>query len=279
MSNLTSRIKNFLRPLKRFQEQKFKNLKNKTFSLLPEETIDYVLDRKVWVSLNGNRFFSIRNMGFISRKRAETFYRKEPDTIGWIDGFGPDSTMVDIGANIGIYSLYAAKCGHKVIAFEPQALNFACLTVNIMDNQLGGKIKAYPFCAHEKVTISDLNLLDGSTWGSANSSFERTLSSMGQEIKFYYGHGSVGISIDFLVEHLGISPDIIKIDVDGNELLVLKGAIKTLNNQTLKTILVELSPNHPEYGDCIKILSEAGFKIHQTGESHKTLANYIFNRI
>ena len=41
--------------------------------------------------------------------RVKTFFTKEPDTLNWIDNFKEDEIFWDIGANIGLYSLYAAK--------------------------------------------------------------------------------------------------------------------------------------------------------------------------
>jgi len=39
--------------------------------------------------------------------RANTLLTKEPETIAWIDTFEPGETLWDIGANVGVYSLYA----------------------------------------------------------------------------------------------------------------------------------------------------------------------------
>jgi hypothetical protein len=56
-----------------------------------------------------------------------SMFRNDSEIPKWIDGFKKDSIFIDIGANIGMFSLYAAKKNHKVIAFEPESLNFACL--------------------------------------------------------------------------------------------------------------------------------------------------------
>jgi hypothetical protein len=40
--------------------------------------------------------------------RAETLLTKEPETIEWIETFNEESVFWDVGANIGVYSLYAA---------------------------------------------------------------------------------------------------------------------------------------------------------------------------
>ena len=45
--------------------------------------------------------------------------------------FKENSYLIDIGANIGIYSLYAAANGHKVLALEPESSNYFQINLNI----------------------------------------------------------------------------------------------------------------------------------------------------
>ena len=53
--------------------------------------------------------------------RIKTLFVKEPMTIEWMHSFRPDEIMLDVGANIGMYSCYAAKIiGARVYAFEPE---------------------------------------------------------------------------------------------------------------------------------------------------------------
>ena len=78
----------------------------------------------------------------VSRWRVETLRTKEPDTIAWIDGFEPNSVFWDVGANIGIYSLYAAALGHSVVAFEPLPVHYAQLCVNAAQSGLGVDVRA-----------------------------------------------------------------------------------------------------------------------------------------
>ena len=57
--------------------------------------------------------------------RAMSALTKQPATIEWIDSFSPGSVFWDVGANVGVYALYAARRGDaKVVAFEPAAVNF-----------------------------------------------------------------------------------------------------------------------------------------------------------
>jgi len=247
---------------------------------MPENAIDFLQKRKIYVEEGNRKIFSLRNMGFISRKRGTTFFLKEPETVIWIQSFEENDSLFDIGANIGIYSLYAASRGHKVVSIEPQAMNFACLVLNVMDNQFGNLIKTYPFCFHEKLKISQLYLIEGSEWGTANSTFDREFGAHGQKITCMHEHGSLGISLDELVLSLNFNPTHIKIDVDGNELLVLKGGKKTLKSPAVKSVLIELAEDHPEYQESMDILIEAGFFLAEKGKLYDKgrLANYIFRK-
>ena len=78
----------------------------------------------------------------LSKWRAETFYTKEVETLEWIDSFQKESVFWDIGANIGLYSIYAGKKCNKVYSFEPSVLNLELLAKNIHLNNLSDLITA-----------------------------------------------------------------------------------------------------------------------------------------
>ncbi len=60
----------------------------------------------------------------LSRFRYETFSSKEPETLEWINHLPSGAILWDIGANVGLYSIYAAKKREcKVWAFEPSIFN------------------------------------------------------------------------------------------------------------------------------------------------------------
>ena len=71
--------------------------------------------------------------------------KKEPETIEWIDSFDQSKKIIfwDIGANIGIYSVYAATKFNniEVVSFEPSTSNLRVLSRNISINNLQSKIK------------------------------------------------------------------------------------------------------------------------------------------
>jgi hypothetical protein len=76
--------------------------------------------------------------------RANSILLKEPDTIQWIDRFEPSDVFWDVGANVGIFSLYAARRREvKVLAFEPSADNYMVLCRNVEINALE---RFVPYC-------------------------------------------------------------------------------------------------------------------------------------
>lgn len=203
----------------------------------------------------------------ISNYRANTLYSKEKDTIKWIDKFGSKNMVFfDIGANVGVYSLYCSMLyKNKVFAFEPQYNNIALLEKNIQINKLQKYISIIPNPIYNKnkldFLLSDNNILPG----SASTTFIKK-----ENIKSYEYNKRLTLSfaIDFLVENFLIpKPNMIKIDVDGNEIDIIKGAIKTINSINCKTILVEsLSAKTDKY---IKSILHNKFDLYNDFGSNK----------
>ena len=243
----------------------------------------FILNNKLIIRFEDKEIFTIRNFGRISKMRAESFEIKEPETLRWIQGFKDQSLLLDIGANIGIYSLFAAYKGHFVKSIEPDALNFALLNLNIKDNSYHDKITAYPYSIHLKANTASLNI-EEYEWGGAMSSFDRKLDWKGNTMNVQFTQGSPGISIDDFCNNTDFIPNHIKIDVDGNELLVLKGAKQTLSNRKLKSILIELYQDHAEYDECIAIITSNNFILSEATHSsiydkdNLRTDNYIFMR-
>ena len=203
--------------------------------------------------------FKFDNNNRLIKKRMNTFYTKEPKTLEWIDSFEPHDTFVDIGANIGLYTLYAAKRGAVVHAFEPHAGNFAELVTNIYINEFD-KVKAYPFAIMDKISVNELAMLSIVPAQSHND-----FGMNDDRVKHYVA--------GFTLDYTKVKPHHIKIDVDGLEDKVIAGMDKSL--ELVKSILVEVTTT-----DTLKPLLDYGFIIDEsmTYKLSDTETNYILRR-
>ena len=197
---------------------------------------------------------------WLPRYRANTILAKEPETIAWIESFAPNSIFYDVGANVGIYSIYAAKAGNcKVIAFEPSAPNLEMLIRNILKNRLQNLITVVPVGLSERDSVAEMYFnLSNFTWGGAHNSLGESLNQKGLPMHDADSVQLVAMKLDSILNIFNLpKPDHIKIDVDGLESLVLFGAEKTL--QLVDSVMVEVDPaNHASSINVPKLLEGAG---------------------
>jgi len=97
-------------------------------------------------------------LGYIPLWRSQTLFTKEPETIEWIDSMDKNDTLWDIGANVGLYSIYAGLKGMKVFAFEPSALNTFLISKNIETNNLKDNVTMFPIAVSDKNEFGYLNM-------------------------------------------------------------------------------------------------------------------------
>jgi len=262
MRKLYKLLRKYLRPLKKFFLNLIKIFSKIFLILIPDYILDYVLERRCKCSYK-NDFFFVRNFNSLCRFRASTFATKEPDTLDWISSFGKNAIFLDIGANIGIYSIFAAKFTKKIYSFEPDALNYALLNLNIKDNLLVEKISAYPVSIHNSFKFDYLNL-QNYQFGGALSSFSNNKDQFEKRFNPSFRQGSYSITIDYFFSNLEIKKKenvYCKIDVDGNEKIVLEGAKKTLKNKIFKSILVELDSKRSDYKKVMSIFKKNGYAL------------------
>ena len=213
-----------------------------------QKSIDKNTSKEIEIMQNPKKIIKFYCPTQISSYRAKTFFTKEPETLKWMDEFGSNKKcLFDIGANAGIYSVYyAKKYDSKVYAFEPSYKNLNLLSQNIKLNGLEKNICLIPNPISNKFYVSDFVQFDPSA-GSASATFngaqekgEILQKSKSHEKQKIFNYKTLGLSIDYLVEHELIRPpELIKIDVDGNELDIINGLNKTISNVNELTILIE----------------------------------------
>jgi FkbM family methyltransferase len=136
---------------------------------------------------------------------------------------------LDIGANVGLYSCYAAKSRRCfVYSFEPSVFNLELLARNIYLNNLVDRITIVPLSLSNILKQSTFNMTS-TEWGGALSTFGENFGDDGNEIVKVFDFCSIGIPMDNVVSSLNIPlPSFIKMDVDGLEHLILSGDTKNI---------------------------------------------------
>lgn len=212
-------------------------------------------------------------------KRARTYSVKEPDTLDWLDSFEPGSCYFDIGANIGQYSLYPAKKygdNINVYAFEPQSNNYYALNKNIFLNGLGENILSYCVAVSGKSEFSKLYIPKFIPGGNRSQFGQEDIENM--KMSATHVQGMFGVTLDDLCSHWGFPyPNYIKIDVDGIEISILKGAAAVLANPALRSVIVELGTEE-ERNTAIDLMKQAGLRVKQRATKNWGEAYLIFAR-
>ena len=236
---------------------------------------------------HGDTVLRVQCPNVLSSWRVDTFFTKEPETLEWLDGFAETDVFWDIGANIGLYSLYAAAARHvKVCAFEPSFSNYSLLNRNISYSELGKFIQAYCVAFSNESTLSSL-FLSSTDDGAALHTFGSEKDWKGQPFVSAFAQGMIAFSIDdFLQSFSAPFPTHIKIDVDGLEPLILSGAAKTLRDERLKSVLVEVDTEDTQSNAAIiDPLRSAGLNERYRRQSdivrrsnHSSLFNIVFER-
>lgn len=153
--------------------------------------------------------------------------------------------IVDVGAHIGNHTLFFGKImGARVHSFEPNPPSFSELTRNLRLNGLRGNVTAYPWAVGDSDTTAEVFMPDGAT----NTGMAQV----------EYGKGEIPAKrLDDVVgnEKVGL----IKVDVEGNELSVLKGAERILERDH-PLLYVEVGNDEERSQEVHRFLAKFGYK-------------------
>jgi FkbM family methyltransferase len=190
------------------------------------------------------RFYRVLRDSWIADKRMETIYgfhlmgdpsMADPDWEAeeirvFLELLDSHDIVIDIGANIGFYSCLAAKRGKHTLAFEPSPRNLRYLNLNLWENQCGDT-EVFPVGLGSQC---GLQLMYG--FGGMASLVEGWAQSPRRHAELVPVH-----TLDSVIrERFDGQRIIIKMDVEGFELEVLKGASQTLKRIPKPTWLVEV---------------------------------------
>ncbi len=180
----------------------------------------------------------------------------------------PGMTVVDIGANIGIYTLLFARWvgpGGRVLAFEPDPDNFALLQKNIRQNGYGN-VTVYPFAVSNRIGTSKLFVSNINRGDNRLRPFRDQDTIL--EIKI--------TTLDAVTADVSGPVDLVKMDIQGGEYEVLEGMTRTLKRNPQIVFVTEFDPQFlREFGhsgeDFLNLVRQGGLRPYLIDERHRRL--------
>ena len=190
-------------------------------------------------------------------------YMRHPNYVpggGWV--------VLDVGAYVGIYSLWVSRlvCDGFVIAFEPNPIAYRWLISNI---ELNGatNIKALPYALGDEITRQRLYIAGKNIEASSlimNHIINNPAGRYPIVGEFVVPVVTLDHVIDKSMEIVGRPVrhvDLVKVDVEGYEMRVLKGAIGTLERGLVEKFVIEVHTDQVSTKDVIKYLGDYGYKL------------------
>jgi FkbM family methyltransferase len=240
---------------------------------------------------DGGEAYRFRCAGMLELSRCMGLFTKESGTCEWIQGeVRSGDVFYDIGANIGLYTILAGKRvgpDGKVYGFEPHGPNFARLLDNIALNGLQDVITPCSAALHDRPGFFSFNYVSSEA-GSADSQLATTRRSAETDYRPEIAELKYAASIDALISDGVLEPPHhVKLDVDGNELFILRGMMRLLRGPDRpRSIQVEINKRHKD--DVVPFMTEHGYELaskHYTRSGLKRIARgedpegYAYNAI
>jgi FkbM family methyltransferase len=249
----------------------------KKFSYLIHEYLDQNVKHEIIFSGKKILFCGASYKAYV---RASTLFTKEKDTINWIDKFNSDKIFWDIGANVGIYSLYGSKIHEnlKVVSFEPSFNNLQLLSRNIFLNNMNQRIKICQLpIIDKKIGLENFNefFLEQGSSGFHYHDGHVDMPKNKKIPKLQNQSLIIATNLDFYYENKILDiPNYIKIDVDGIEYDIIKSGEKIFSNDKVESCLIEINLSNYEAANKIyEIMKSYGF-VHTNDHGYTIFKNY-----
>lgn len=239
------------------------------------------------------------------KKRVETWLTVEPETIAWLDKYSPGATFIDVGANIGLYSIYAALRGaYRVVAVEPDPGNAFVLNANVwLNDGIATIVDVYNLPLDEREGLvryfSNHPLILGHSLNQIGRPLDNLVTA---NLTSYTKHQifMVARSLDSIVgNYMSIDTKknikkhdfILKVDVDGIEPKVLAGGLSAFRERVFSSVLIELDSGVAAHVEAISFLRQYGYDydsdqvlesqaaVRKASRHFDGMANYIFFRL
>jgi len=200
-----------------------------------------------------------------------------------------NSRVVDVGGNIGWFTMMSAAIGHHVDVFEPNKVNLVrqcqSMWLNGWENAneadilnrttKRGSVNIHPYGVGSNTTVMQLYM--GGNPGKATLNRAKITS------KAELRHATINIvTLDSLAQYHGwfenrAQISILKVDVEGSEPAVFSGAKNLLKARLVENILMELTfgeaKENAENMACLETIVDAGYMLYKVGGSYGPTTN------
>jgi len=152
-----------------------------------------------------------------------------------------DGICFDIGANVGLYTLLFARYSKRVFAFEPLPRNISYLHRMLDVNRIGNAT-VVPCAVSETTALASLREGENPAVGTLDRAGEQPVAAL---------------SCDDFVSTYGVAPALLKIDVEGSEAAVLRGAAGLLTE--MKPSILLSTHGDTNRAECLELLKQKGY--------------------
>jgi FkbM family methyltransferase len=178
----------------------------------------------------------------------------------------PGMVVYDLGANVGYVSLLLARAAGphgKVLAFEPLPSNLERLRVNVALNTEGSRMEIIPLAVSDRRGRAQF-------WVHASGSMGRVEGVPGRETAHVRAIEVDTVDLDsFVFGARNRPPDVVKMDIEGGEILACSGMRRVLRN--VRPVLL-LEVHGPEAGIAVwSALTETGYQVCRMGPGYPTV--------
>lgn len=185
--------------------------------------------------------------------------------------------FVDVGANLGYYTLLALQRGVPVVAFEPQAQNLRCLYANLVANSWDAGAEVFPVALAERPGLMSL-------YGASGPSASL--------VKGWAGYSArhrqmvpVSTLDNVLAGRFNGERLLVKVDVEGAEYGVLRGGLATMARQPapawlLEVCLQEFHPDgaNPDFPEIFRLFREYGYSAYAIADTVQAVSHAEIER-
>jgi FkbM family methyltransferase len=245
-----------------------------------------VLSRNLLLEQPGLPPLRLRADSIWEYNRATHAFGAEPGTVQWLrESVRPGDVLYDIGANIGIFALLAAAwVGEegRVYAFEPHSGTLPALLHNVLINHREDRVEVVAFPLHDRGVLLPFHYRSIDA-GSGLSQLAAVEDPFGLVEAPRISELKAAVALDDAIESGAVrAPTLVKLDVDGNELSVLRGMRRLLSGADRpRALQIEVNPRGSEallaylddlgYSEAARHLTRGGERMARAGHDLSTL--------